>query len=93
MLIVPRVTMKSGSFSLAINTPLKRPQTNPTRSPAPTPSQRFWGNRLAAIMLLTPTTDPTERSMPLVITTSVMPTAITALIEDCSMMWSRLAGR
>ena len=43
-------------------------------------------------MLDRPTIDPTDRSMPRVMITSVMPTAITQLIDDCSMMSTRFAG-
>ena len=84
--------MKSGSFSLAISTPLTRPQIAPTKRPAKMPSAMLWLMRSEATMLDNPTIEPTERSMPRVMITSVMPTAMTALIEDCSMMSIRLDG-
>ena len=92
MLSIPKVTIKSGNLSLAIKRPLTRPQAAPTNIPATIPSNRFPFSKLAAIMLLRPTTDPTERSIPRVITTKVIPTAIMVLIEDCSRISSKLAG-
>ncbi len=43
-------------------------------------------------MLERPTIEPTERSIPRVIITKVMPTAMIALIADCSMMSIRFEG-
>ena len=56
------------------------------------PSAMLWLMRSEATMLDRPTMEPTERSMPRVMITSVMPTAMTALIDDCSMMSIRLDG-
>ena len=92
MLSMPSVTMKSGSLSLAIISPLIKPQITPNNMPAAIPKKGCEGARLAVIMLVSPTIDPTERSIPRVMMTKVMPTAIIVLIEDCSRMSRMFAG-
>ncbi len=92
MLNMPNVTMKSGSFSLAIIKPFTRPQVTPNSIPAAIPRNKLCVSMPAVIMLVRPTIEPTERSIPRVMMTKVMPTAIIVLIEDCSRMSRRFAG-
>ena len=72
--------------------PFRAPHISPTAKPAAMPANRLWFITSDATMLDSPTIEPTERSIPRVMITSVMPTAMTALIADCSMMSIRLAG-
>ena len=92
-LIMPSVAMKGGS----------RPQrdqrarsASPQRRPRPEPGQRAPAacgqpacSALASTTPESATSEPTERSMPPERITNVMPTAITALMEVCSITLSR----
>jgi hypothetical protein len=82
MLSVPSVTMKSGSRRRAIMTPFRKPQKTPTARPANMLPAVPYPALPAATMLERPAIDPTERSIPFVMITKVMPTAMTALIDD-----------
>ena len=83
---VARVTMIGGSLPRAIRRPLSRPQAAPVPKAARQARSRLPCVRVAtkaSAMPLSPTTEPTETSMPPVAITSVMPVAITASSEDC----------
>jgi hypothetical protein len=74
--------MNGGTRSLVIIKPAKPPEINPMPIPAVMATKMPMGcwrenfsNRLAVATPENATTDPTERSMPPVIITSVIPTA------------------
>src|SRR3954467_1826624 len=82
---VPRVTISGGIFALATRKPLIVPQARPLTSAAamptmavPQPSPPIDSMTLAATTLENTRTDPTDRSMPEVMMTNVMPTPSTA---------------
>jgi hypothetical protein len=84
---VPRVAISGGIRPLVMNTPLTTPHPVPVAMPAAAPSamtpQPARAPPCAAITLAATTpektrTDPTERSMPPVTMTKVMPTASTS---------------
>ncbi len=87
----PRVTISAGIRALAISRPLTRPQAPPpsreTTRPAaitPQPASVASPPGLSASMVFAPTTpantstEPTDRSMPAVMITKVIPTASTS---------------
>ena len=85
---VPSVTMSGGTFALAIRTPLIRPQPSPqpmaTRAPtmaAPQPWPPIAAIALSATTPLKTRTLPTDRSMPPVMMTKVIPTPSTARMD------------
>ena len=91
---VPRVTMSGGTWALATRNPLrmpqKRPTTTATRRPTratPQPSPPSDSIVLADTTDETTRTEPTDRSMPEVMMTNVIPTAMTAQIET---FWATL---
>ena len=82
---VPRVTISGGTLALVTSTPLRTPQAVPATSPAaspgriaPQPSPPTASITLAAITPEKTSTDPTDRSIPAVMITYVMPTARTS---------------
>src|SRR5271165_1488827 len=82
---VPSVTIKGCKLPSVIISPFIAPQAAPRTKPS---STARTGCKPAAIAEAETTaenaaTDPTERSMPPEMITSVMPTAIQALIDDC----------
>ncbi len=94
---VPSVTMKGGSLKPAIRPPLIAPQTRPVTSPAGRPSQPSQSEpgsleTTSATIAAAARIEPTERSMPEVRMTKVMPAASTTLIDACwammEMFWS-----
>lgn len=88
----PSVTMKGGSFSQAMMAPLRKPQARPAAIAAGTPSMPRSGTSetMTAIMAEAARMEPTERSMPPVRMTKVMPAASTVLIDACCMTIDRL---
>ena len=90
-LIMPKVEIKGGSRPRVIRTPLSRPQRNPLPRPALTASGSGTPacNRLAITTPERARTEPTERSIPAVMMTKVIPAAMMAMTEDCSTMLRR----
>ena len=92
--MVTRVAMKACTLPLA----MMRPLTPPSRAPAPrvrgTTSQigSSMATMVAARAPHRASTEPTDRSMPAVRMTSVMPTAMMALTEVWRSMLSRLSA-
>jgi len=81
---MPSVVIKGGMCSLVMITPFTRPSTPPTASPATNASgtgTSDW-SRLAVMTVERASTEPTERSMPPVRITYVMPMAMMPLIAD-----------
>jgi hypothetical protein len=71
---------------------------NPMRTPTPIPANsgriRAFpspGASPATITPVKPTTEPTDRSMPAVIITYVMPIAMNPMIDDCRTTFVRLS--
>ena len=94
---VPRVTISGGTLALVIRTPLTTPQAVPATRPAtsPTPIAPHPPPPTASITLaaMTPentSTDPTERSIPAVMITKVMPTAMISSPEASAAMLRKL---
>ena len=96
MLIMPSVTMNDGTFQRSETKPLMKPASAPTSSMATIASGiEAQGSspmatkpaRNSGTMMTAPTTvaraitDPTERSMPPMRMTKVMPTASTVLMD------------
>ena len=81
----PSVTMKGGNPIPAINAPLATPNTAPVIRPAKTASMPNEGSfdTISATMAATARMEPTERSIPPVRMTKVMPAASTVLIAAC----------
>ena len=90
MVMVARVTINGCSFPLDISTPFKAPTTNPTIKA--TGIAIIESTPLASIIAATapenPKIEPTDKSIPPVSITKVIPVAITALIEVCLRMLS-----
>ena len=85
---VPSVTMSGGTLARAMRNPLIRPQASPqpmaTRAPtmaAPQPWPPMAAIALSATTPLKTRTLPTDRSMPPVMMTKVIPTPRTARME------------
>ncbi|MNT13454.1 hypothetical protein D3C72_1484250 [compost metagenome] len=88
---LPSVTMNGGSFMKAISAPLTSPNSNPHSSAAGTLSAASCGISETSIATTADTDriDPTDRSMPPVRITNVMPAASTRLIDACWAMIDR----
>src|SRR3989442_852262 len=98
--MVPRVAMKGGMPVKAISEPLISPTIRPTHMPASTGQTTgrsvSWGNtargksdtcaRLADTTAAAATTEPEDRSMPLVMMTRLTPTAMMPTTAICSTM-------
>ena len=91
--IMPRVAMNGGSRSLAVNSPLTHPSAAPAARAQPHASGA--GNpdfaAEAATSEESASTLPTDRSIPPVRMTTVMPSETTPMIDDCRSTFSRLA--
>jgi hypothetical protein len=94
---VPRVTISGGTLALVMSTPLRTPQAVPATSPAaspatiaPQPSPPTASITLAAITPEKTSTDPTDRSIPAVMITKVMPTAMISSPEASAAMLRKL---
>src|SRR5215216_4069272 len=94
---VPRVTISGGTLALVTSTPLRTPQAVPATSPAaspgriaPQPSPPTASITLAAITPEKTSTDPTDRSIPAVMITKVMPTAMISSPEASAAMLRKL---
>lgn len=99
MLSMPSVTMKDGIFQRVEIQPLRKPQAAPVAMQASSAKViATAGDRLSSIMTVAPTTvqsastEPTERSMPPVRMTKVMPAASTVLMAICTKIFSALPG-
>ena len=81
----PNVTMNGGRLASAISAPLRSPKPRPTASAAGTPSMPQSGISEPRIATIAEAAriEPTERSMPPVRMTKVIPAASTTLIEAC----------
>src|SRR5438093_1325328 len=92
MVSMPSVAMKGWTLPRVTTRPSSSPNAAPTANPAPMPtsSGRPAESRPAMTAPETASTEPTLRSMPPVRMTKVMPAAITALMETCRAMLSRL---
>ena len=79
------MTMNGGSLRKAINTPFSRPKPKPVNNAAGTPSQPHPGisEAISAAIAEAASTDPTDRSMPPVRMTKVMPAPSTVLMAAC----------
>src|ERR1700730_302662 len=80
---VPRVTMKGGNPKYAMITPVSTPITNPANKAAGTAAQLRPGTKetTTAITALSPSTEPTAKSIPPVRITKVIPAASTILMD------------
>ena len=79
--------------SLAMTSPLTRPTAAPARIPAAIPAAMPKCTiTMAATQPASATVEPTDRSKPPPTITNVMPSAMTAMIEDCTRMLVRLTG-
>ena len=90
---VPNVAMKGGSFRRETMTALAAPKSAPTPRPTTTAAGQGTPPPTSATSV-TPTSDmmpPTERSMPPVRMTRVMPKATTERMAAWDMTFSRLA--
>lgn len=92
---VPNVTMKAGTLPFATITPFMSPIIVPIKSVTATARTMgyglsFWINEQPTIAE-NESTAPTERSIPPVMSTNVMPTARIPLIESCRSIFSRFA--
>src|SRR5438309_321747 len=92
MVSMPSVAIKGCTLPRVTIRPSRSPNAAPTASPAPLPtsSGRPAESMPAMTAPDTASTEPTLRSMPPVRMTKVMPAAITALMETCRAMLSRL---
>src|SRR3989442_3714268 len=92
MVSIPSVAMKGCTLPRVITRPLTSPSSAPTARPPPMPTST--GRPAASSPAITApesaSTEPTLRSMPPVRITNVMPAAMTALMETCRAMLSRL---
>src|ERR1700739_3625531 len=79
----PNVTIKGGSRRKAISAPLTRPNTNPATRQASKPRKEKLGTSetISPNIADAATIEPTERSMPPVRMTNVIPAASTVLME------------
>ena len=90
----PSVTMKGGRLTQAIKAPLRKPKNRPVSSAAGMPSspQPGMSEAITPAIEAAARIEPTERSMPPVRMTKVMPAASTVLIEACwatiDMFWA-----
>ena len=78
---MPSDTMKDGSRQATDTAPVTAPQASPVARPsAAAAGTLHFSCRIAAAVAaaLSASTEPTDRSMPAMISTKVMPTAITA---------------
>ena len=75
---VPSVTTNGGNPTQAISTPFTAPAANPVASPAPIASHHGPAScsTSPAAIAANPITEPTDRSMPPVTMTVVMPSAM-----------------
>src|SRR5438093_6721582 len=91
MLIMPSVAMNGGRRPIEIKTPLPIPHASPTSNPIVNASgiDRPAARLLAITAPENANTEPTDRSIPAVIITNVIPAATTAIIEVCSAILSR----
>jgi hypothetical protein len=93
---VPRVTISGGTLALVMSTPLTTPQAVPATSPATSPAAiasqppPMASITLAAITPEKTSTDPTERSIPAVMITKVIPTAMISSPEASAAMFRKL---
>src|SRR5450830_184163 len=87
----PRVTINGGKRMNAINPPLTRPSNRPKPIPAAIPNMPNCGDIEAcnATTAEAARIAPTDRSMPAVRITKVMPAASTTLTEACCVMIDR----
>ena len=91
-LIIPRVEIKGGSLPNVIKRPFTKPQPSPTANPL----IMAIGMGSPVCKTLASTTpekakiDPTERSIPAVMITKVIPTAMIALIAVCWAIFSKI---
>ena len=81
----PSVTIKGGSRKLAISAPLIRPKASPAATDTTIQSEANSGmsETISPAMAEAARIEPTERSMPPVRITKVMPAASTVLTEAC----------
>jgi hypothetical protein len=93
MVIMPRVATKGGTLALVMVNPFINPQDAPT--PNPTNIAAGIGipdcNIEAAITDERASIEPTDRSIPAVRITSVIPTAMMPFIVDCLKMLIKLS--
>ena len=100
MLQVASVAIKGGTLRRLIKTPVNNPHTVPKPSEtvrntirlAITPGSPSFRQISAAKMLASAATAPTERSMPPVRMTKVMPVEIRPLIATCVEIFNRLVA-
>ena len=92
-LSMPRVTMKEGTFHCSTTKPLIAPHSEPTpMQPTSASGTETMNGKSLSVMISAPTTvqsastDPTERSMPPVRMTKVMPEARTVLMA----IWTKI---
>ena len=92
--IMPSVAINAGRFTRVTSRPLTRPHTPPvstqpaSAAPSGTPLLSMAPSRMPA----NATTEPTDRSMPPVMTTIIMPIARIPLTAACFQTFSRLRG-
>ena len=81
----PSVTMNGGRPTKAIRAPLRKPKNRPVISAAGMPSspQPAISEQITAAIADAARIEPTDRSMPPVRMTKVMPAASTVLIDAC----------
>jgi len=88
---IPKVTRKEGIPIRVTNVPLIEPTTKPVNNPARIPGTRpNLEITIAVITEAKPATEPTDRSISAVARTKVIATAITEMMADCRMIFSRL---
>ena len=89
-LIIPSVAMNGGSFPRVMSSPLRSPHSELVSRPASTANGTGQSacSRLAITTPDSATSEPTERSIPAERITNVMPTAITAFMDVCSITLS-----
>ena len=88
--IIAREAMKSGSPNLAIRIPVTRPSAAPRTTPASTAIiiGTFLLTRIALIIPANAATDPTDRSIPEMMITRVIPMATIPGIDACCKRFS-----
>ena len=81
----PSVTMNGGSPTNEIRAPFRKPKNRPVSRPAGMPNRPQPGisEQITAAMAEAASIEPTDRSMPPVRMTKVMPAASTVLIAAC----------
>ena len=89
---MPSVTTNGGMPIWAISTPLMKPASSATASAAPMPTQIEWPSFISTPTTIadSPMTEPTDRSMPPVMITAVMPKATMATSEKLRVTLNRL---